>query len=157
MKLSTLVIKLLLNLQIDVHWSRYDDVDGVSWIKRFIAAIEKCRLRAPPSAFRARTSHAALSNIPPGSEKNWLNQLIQIPGIEFEAAQAIAHRFPSPKDLIEFFYQSESIMDARNEIANIEVTRTSGTRKLSMALASRLHQLFEPNANPCEWVFREAQ
>lgn len=91
----------------------------ISWMKRFIAAIDKCRVRVPPSAFRARTSHPALSKMPSGKEKkyskienkcfvfknhsasmycgvelfcSWLHQLIQIPGIEYESAQAIAQR-----------------------------------------------------------------
>lgn len=49
----------------------------------------------------------------------------------------LCSRFPTAKDLIVFLEETKDEDAAQKELANIQVTRCSGTRKLNNALASR--------------------
>ncbi|XP_053990928.1 uncharacterized protein LOC128883008 [Hylaeus volcanicus] len=151
--LPSFLVQLFLKYNCDVHWTtRGGESD---WIKRWVIALEKCAAGHAPCAFRTRVTHSLVAKHPAGVNKNWISQLIQIPGVDYFASVAIAERFPTPNDIISFMITQQNVKDAVSYLSSIMVHRSNGSKPLTSSVASRLYYLFNMNSKRTDWIIPE--
>lgn len=80
----------------------------------------------------------------------WLNQLMQIPGVSYQGAQAITRAYPSLRKLLAAYMNTSSLEERHTLLAGLE--RSKGSR-LGPSLSRRIHAVFH-SAKPSDLVLQ---
>lgn len=145
--LDDIICSLMVEYHIDTVEVE-DDVDLAKFLINASSAVEQCYHRKSIMHFKIKPHHNAFQE-ESAVRRAWLTQLLQIPEVGKDAANAIASEFQTPAEIIDAVAKSsEQFITKLRQIP----VGAKATRKLSLSIAKRVAALYSRNTLPSDLV-----